>query len=399
MSDLDSPISTEPSAQSVAPPREELEVIIETVPAPVLDRQPLVGGMALVVVAAVAALLSFVPDGAQSALQIVVPISTFAISVLVVVALWWGGWPADRLSRPLAGLVNTALVVAAGFVLTGAGLAVVGQLDIKGMFSTAPDLANGTLTSFPFTFPLAGLVFVAMLQLTLVSEGWPLRRLSRVPAGVAALALSWAVGTAAYYLLINWDVVPAPARELIGLRNPDGPMGGVDLVAWMVCIVMWQVGVYLLLGGWPYNTIRRTATRLVMANVGVIGAGWLTYMLLHEVAGWSSPLIAGSGGALVASVVLLAFIFEGWPFLEEAPGAARLCLVVAAGTVAVALYWGLKALGNGTETWDQYPVELWVGGTALLHIAGVAILFQAVWGRWPLAPPAAPPAADAGPTT
>jgi hypothetical protein len=34
---------------------------------------------------------------------------------------------------------------------------------------------------FPATLPLGGTAFVAMLELTLVGEGWPLRRLPRIP--------------------------------------------------------------------------------------------------------------------------------------------------------------------------------------------------------------------------
>jgi hypothetical protein len=44
--------------------------------------------------------------------------------------------------------------------------------------------------------PLAGAIFVVMLELTLVSEGWPLRRLGRFTGGVAALAAAWAIGLA-----------------------------------------------------------------------------------------------------------------------------------------------------------------------------------------------------------
>jgi hypothetical protein len=48
--------------------------------------------------------------------------------------------------------------------------------------------------------PLAGAIFVAMLELTLVSEGWPLRRFNRFAGGIAALA----GGLRAYAQAVGW---------------------------------------------------------------------------------------------------------------------------------------------------------------------------------------------------
>jgi cytochrome c-type biogenesis protein CcmH/NrfG len=45
----------------------------------------------------------------------------------------------------------------------------------------------------------------------------------RLWSGVAALALSWAIGTGAYFLFGNLDAVPAAERAAAGLRNP-GPV-------------------------------------------------------------------------------------------------------------------------------------------------------------------------------
>ncbi|NNN20249.1 MAG: hypothetical protein HKL84_10440, partial [Acidimicrobiaceae bacterium] len=55
------------------------------------------------------------------------------------------------------------------------------------------------------------------------------------------------------------------------------------------------------------------------------------------------------------------------------------------------LYFGLRGLGHATGTWNQAPVELWIGVSGLNYIAAVIILHYAVWGRWPLKPPMPPP--------
>jgi hypothetical protein len=64
-------------------------------------------------------------------------------------------------------------------------------------------LAPPYVPTFPATMPLAAAAFVAMLQLTLVGEGWPLRGLPRLPAGPLALAISWAVAVAVYFALAD----------------------------------------------------------------------------------------------------------------------------------------------------------------------------------------------------
>lgn len=67
--------------------------------------------------------------------------------------------------------------------------------------------------------PLGALVFVATLQFTFVNEGWPFRRLSRVVGGFLVVLTSCIVGLAVYFLVVNWHLLPAPAREAIDLAN------------------------------------------------------------------------------------------------------------------------------------------------------------------------------------
>jgi len=116
----------------------------------------------------------------------------------------------------------------------------------------------------------------------------------------------------------------------------------------------------------------------------VLGGGWLTYLLMHDLFKWSIPVIGGVGGSVVAGVVVAALVFEGWPFRSESPGVAAFGLAVGVAAATGAVYWGLKALGNAGQDWTQYPVELWVGTTALVQVAAAGILYVLIWDRWPL---------------
>ena len=71
--------------------------------------QPRAGLPGLPLVAVGFIVLGIVPGGPQTALETVGPIATFALPVLAASALWWQGWPANRLRQPLAGLANLAL--------------------------------------------------------------------------------------------------------------------------------------------------------------------------------------------------------------------------------------------------------------------------------------------------
>ncbi|MDQ1505535.1 MAG: hypothetical protein QOD57_3262, partial [Actinomycetota bacterium] len=205
MTDIASPIDLEPGLGEST----DIEVITEPSRGPLLARQPFAGIAGLAIVAGLVALVGIAPGGPQTALQVSIPLVTYSLSMLVMVVLWWGRWPTDRLSRPLSGLVNTLLVAGGSFALAVAGQAIVGKVDLDGMFSQTPDLAGGHLLGFPFTFPLAGLVFVAMVQITLVNERKPFDRLGRVASGLAALATSCVVAVIAYGLLANWNAIPA----------------------------------------------------------------------------------------------------------------------------------------------------------------------------------------------
>lgn len=111
-------------------------------------------------------------------------------------------------------------------MLTVAGQAIVERRDLRAIFHANP--GPGVPTTFPATLALAAATFTAMLQLSLVCERWPLGGLGWLRSGTAALAVSWAIGTRAYFLFANLDAVPATERAAAGPRNPGGPIAAPD---------------------------------------------------------------------------------------------------------------------------------------------------------------------------
>jgi hypothetical protein len=341
-------------------------------------------GLAIVAIGFV--VLGIVPGGPQTALETVGPIATFALPVLAASALWWEGWPAKRLRQPMAGLINLGLIILGGILLTILAQAVIGRVDLVGMFTTPPQ-GSPTFTTWPWTMPLGVLVFVAILQFTFVNEGWPFRRLSGVVGGFLVVLASWIVGLAAYFLVANWDLLPPPAREAIGLANPAGPVSGLELLGWLAIVTAFQVLFYIGLGGWPTSYIRNPATRIGAANVFVIGGGWLTWALLAKGLGWETPTIAALGGSVAAAAVLSAILFDNWPALAVHDVNTRLALTALQIAIVTALlFFGLRALGNALQVWDRDPVELWVTVSNLNFIAATAITHVAVFHRWPVPP-------------
>lgn len=360
-----------------------------------IDRQPALGIAGLLIVAGVFAILGMV-WAPQVSLLIIGPISVFWLPVLVASAIWWGAWPADKLERPMSGVVNTAIFAVSAVILTLLGEAVIGKVDVAGLFSAfagPPSIEAGRFTTFPWTLPLSAAIFVTTLQITFVSGKWPLQKLSPVASGFAALALSWIIGTVVYYLFADWDpVLPAEARAAIGLRN-GGLLVGVnalDFVSLLVTVAVWQVVFFIGLQGWPFTTIQAARARLLASNVGVVFGSVATYVLLANGLAWDGPTIAAVGGCVIAGVLIAAMLFETWPFQAAAPSTKRLGLAIVVAAVAFVLFVGLRAIGTTFGTWDIAPVELWVGVSGLNYIAAVVILHYAVWGRWPLRPPAPP---------
>ena len=175
-----------------------------------LCRQPLLGLAGLLLVVPTALLLAFGAGGAEPSVLVLAPLVTFALPAVVMVAFWWEDWPGTRLPARWSGWFDTLLIAVAAVVLTGLGQIAVGHLDLRGIFDPTP--GPGHAPTFPATMPIAGAAFVAMIQLTLVNEGWPFRRFG---------------GTSprARYAVRGW---PRSPRQ--GFPSPRRPVGPGRLV-------------------------------------------------------------------------------------------------------------------------------------------------------------------------
>ena len=110
------------------------------------------------------------------------PLVAYALPLIAMVAFWWEDWPGTRLRSSWSGWADTVLIAVGAVVLTAVGQVIAGGLDVGALFSP-----GGRVPTFPATLPLAGAVFVVMLEVTLVGEGWPLRRLPPLVGGPLAL--------------------------------------------------------------------------------------------------------------------------------------------------------------------------------------------------------------------
>ncbi|MEV4601661.1 hypothetical protein AB0K15_30195 [Amycolatopsis sp. NPDC049253] len=334
-------------------------------------RQPGLGLAGLVPVVVVAVLIAVGAGGAEPSLLVLAPIVTFALPVVSMIAFWWEDWPGTRLGPDWAGWADLALIAAGGIALTFFGQAVVGHLSFAAIFDPTPERLE--LSTFPVTMPLAGAAFVVMLQLTLVSEHWPLRLwLKPIPGGICAVVLSWAISILLYALLLGGTPFRGGGR---GLLDP-GVFGAV-----LTFIGVWQVLLFVMWRGWPFHHLRTQWVRFVCANVATIGAGILTYVVLREL---PVPTLSTLAGDFVAAGLVVGMLFEDalpahWPAWLERTVSLLLTLALAA-----VLHVALLALAEGLH-WDRGTPIGWVGHVTLNALGVSVILHVAIGRRWPLA--------------
>jgi hypothetical protein len=301
-------------------------------------RRALIG---LAFVLPVTALLAVGAGGPARTLEALGPPVTFALPIVAMIAFWWEDWPGSLLRAGWSGLSDTALVVAGGAALTLLGRAVTGTASV----------------------PLAAGIFTLMLQLTLVGEGWPLRgRGSRWP-GVAALAVCWIAGLAAYLGLVRTGLVP-----------------GADYGAWFAVLGAWQMVWYVALRGWPFARIRRRAVRLATAHGVVVACAWATFAVVG-----SPERLAPVAGAAIASVLVVAMLFEAWPAIRLTPLPGRSLVLVLVALLTAALSVAVPQVAH----WAGVPERLvagWTTHTTLNALSLAVILHVAVWRRWPASP-------------
>ena len=328
-----------------------------------MTRQPALGLAGITLVMPVALLLGVAAGGAERSLLVLGPLSTFALPVIAMIAFWWDDWPGTMLRPAWSGWVDTVLVVVGGAVLTIAGQAAVEHVDLRGLLDPAAAALHAP--TFPATMPLAGAIFVAMLQLTLVSEGWPLRRLERLPAGIAALAVACVSGLVLYLTLVR-----------------HGPVAPGEFGAILVCVGALQVGFYVVLRGWPFAGIASRAIRLVSANAAVIAGGWLTYLALTRAGNLQPATISAVGGSVVASGLIVGMLFEGWLASKVPARCAGPADIAAVAVVAALLYISLRAYAH-VVGWTRAEPEEWIAYAGLNAIGAGVILHVAIGRRWP----------------
>jgi hypothetical protein len=313
-----------------------------------LALQPGLGLAGLLLVVPVAALLAVGAGGAEPSVLVFAPLVTFALPVVAMIAFWWEDWPGSRLRPGWSGLLDTIVVAIAAVGLTMLGQVVVGGLDMRAIFDPTP--GPGHSPTFPATMPLAGAAFVAMLQLTLVCEGWPLRRLPAFAAGIAALAVSWVMALVLYAT-------------------------GVESGALLVLIGAWQVWFFVAWRGWPFADMQRRWVRLVAGNATVIGGAWVTYAALHGAAGVAAATIVAAAGSFIAAALVVGMLFEA-ALLSRVATMASIVLL------AAGLYLVLGAYADSVH-WTRASRDDWVGHVGLNAIGVAVILHVAIGRRWP----------------
>jgi hypothetical protein len=338
--------------------------------------QPGLGLAGLLLVVPVAVLLAIGAGGAESSVVVLAPLVTFGLPPLAMIAFWWEDWPGTRLRPSWSGWFDTAVIVVAAIVLTALGQVVVGESDLRGIFDPTP--GPGHSPTFPAAMPLAGAAFVAMLQVTLVSEGWPLRgHMGPLVAGAVALLAAWAIALAVYLLLVDFRAPPGS-----GLTSRAGSVSGAELGAVLVLIGAWQVWLFVAWRGWPVAELPAQWARLVAGNVVVLGGAVLTFLVAHGPAGVLPARIAAVAGAFVAAGLLVGMLFEPAVSCSRAPARARAVSLAAIAVLATALFAGLTLIADGVR-WRHLAPDEWVSHAALNAVGTAVILHVAIGRRWP----------------
>jgi hypothetical protein len=284
-------------------------------------RQPPLGLAGLLLVVPTSLLLAFGAGGAEPSLRALGPLVTFALPAVAMIAFWWNGWPGSLLRPGWSGLTDTVLVVVAAVLLSGVGRLV-----------TGPD--------FESSMRLAAGAFVAMLQLTLVCDRWPLRGLPPLAGGLAALGTAWGLALIAYFA-----EVPGTLLLLIGV---------------------WQAWFFIAWHGWPL------AGRLLLSNAVILGGAALTYV---AVKGLRPGVLAAAAGSFIAASLVFGVLFEGWL-------RSRAWTLAAVIALAALLDLTLSAYA-GSLSWTAASAQDWVAHAELNAIGVSVIAHVAIGRRWP----------------
>jgi len=317
-----------------------------------------------------AVLLAVGAGGPQTSAVVLGPLILYALGPIAVVAFWWENWPGARLGASLSGWANTVLIAAAGVVLAAAGQCVAGGLDIHDLFTPT----RSGVPMFPATLPLAALVFGSLLQITVVGEGWPLKRLPGLLAGAVALALAWAISLGLFFWLAD---IPSPAGSRVIARS--GPVPGADIGAAVACLGAWQVLGFVVLRS--LSGVASRARRLAGAHALVLGGALATTLALRAVL--DAATVSALAGCVIAGGLLTGMLFE--------VGVGRVRGLVVA-LVAAAAVFALLSLIADQLTFTRIRPDEWVTHASLNALATSTILHVAIGRRWPFSAPRAVPA-------
>ncbi|MEV6374304.1 hypothetical protein [Micromonospora musae] len=350
-------------------------------PAQPSGSQPTLGLAGLTFVVPFFFLLANALGAVEATLLVLGPLTTFALPMIATVAFWWQDWPGSRLRPGWSGITDTVLIGVGAVLATILGQAVTSRVDLRGIFY--PDPGPGHPPTFPVTLALGAAAFTIILHLTLVCEGWPIRRLGWFRGGVVALVVSLVIAVVAYLLLVNLDDVPAAVRHAQRLRNPGGPVPVAAYSAALLVLGVWQVLLFVALRGWPFTRMRRPGLRLAARNAAVVIGTAVSFALLWWATGGDVDLINAMAGTVIAGALLVSMLFDGWPAARPGTGIRQLTVLPLIGLVAVALYFALSAYARGID-WTRTTADGWVALAALNYLALGVVVHVAVWRRWPV---------------
>ncbi|HEY7177173.1 MAG TPA: hypothetical protein VH442_19840 [Micromonosporaceae bacterium] len=336
------------------------------------SRQPWLGVEGLLFVVPIAGLLAFA-GGPENAVRVFGPLVAFALTPVAAIAFWWNDWPGTRLRPAWSGWFDTFVIVALAIAFAVVGQTVVGHADLRGLVDPTP--GPGHTPTFPALLPLGAASFTTMLQLTLVTERWPMRRLPLIPGGFVAMVLSLFVAVGLYVLLV--DVHPPPG---VDVRARDGLMSGAEFGALLTLIGVWQVWLYLAWRGWPFSSIGVAWSRRLVANVVILGGGVLSYLGLRPLVEPNTLVVIG--GAVIAAGLTVSVLFEGSLRPHISAGADRVASVLVTATLTAVIYGAVWAYARGRSWPGAVTSEDWQA-QAVSALSLSVILHVAVGRRWP----------------
>ena len=254
----------------------------------------------------IAALLAVGRGRRRSASLLVLgPLVTFALPLIAMVAFWWEDWPGTRLRAELVGLGrhradrrrrgradrasarrSPAGSTCAGIFDPRRGPA---RADLPGHAAAGRRRVRGDA---PADAGRRGLAAAAP---------------ARVPAGLSALAASWAVA------LVVYCCSPRSTRRPGRRRRARGPSPGPTSARLLVLIGAWQVLFFVVWRGWPFTRDpgpRRAVA--VRARRRARRRGSLTFVVARRRRGRRSARSPPRPACFVAAGLLVGMLFEGW---------------------------------------------------------------------------------------